>query len=73
MFDRLLALSAPLREKVSIVADKAAVVVAHLNYGLQIVTPTCTKIFHYGFIPLVLFLGMRSHPRPKLIDLLTPM
>ena len=26
-----------------------------------------------GFIPLVIFLGMRSQPRPKLIDLLTPM
>ena len=32
-----------------------------------------TKVFHYAFIPAVILLGMRSEPRPKLIDLLTPM
>ena len=32
-----------------------------------------TKVFHYAFIPAVVMLGMRSEPRPKLVDLLTPM
>ena len=31
------------------------------------------KAFHFGFIPLVIVLGMRTEPRPKLVDLLTPM
>lgn len=31
------------------------------------------KAFHIGFIPLVIVLGMRSEPRAKLVDLLTPM
>ena len=31
------------------------------------------KAFHLGFIPLVIVLGMRTEPRPKLVDLLTPM
>jgi len=35
--------------------------------------PYLTKLFNYGFIPLVILLGMQSEPRPKLIDLLTPM
>ena len=35
--------------------------------------PYLLKGFHMGFIPFVLFLGMRSEPRPKLMDLLTPM
>ena len=35
--------------------------------------PYLSRAFHIGFIPLVIFLGMRSEPRPKLSDLLTPM
>ena len=38
-----------------------------------IALPYAVKAFHYGFIPLVLFLGLRTEPRPKLIDLLMPM
>ena len=38
----------------------------------------CPPPFHptrsaAGFIPLVILLGMRSQPRPRLVDLLTPM
>ena len=40
---------------------------------LQPLIPMATKAFHYSFIPLVLFLGMRSSPRPSLLDLLQPM
>jgi hypothetical protein len=29
--------------------------------------------FQYGFIPLVIFLGMRTEPRPSLAELLRPM
>ena len=36
--------------------------------------PYLIKGFHWGFIPFVILLGMRSaEPRPKLLDLLTPM
>lgn len=35
--------------------------------------PYLARAFHIGFIPLVIFLGMRSEPRPRLSDLLTPM
>ena len=44
-----------------------------LSDTLDAATPYATKAFHYGLIPLVIFLGMRSEPRPKLTDLLTPM
>ncbi|XP_006644392.1 mitochondrial import receptor subunit TOM7-1-like [Oryza brachyantha] len=27
---------------------------------------------HYGFIPLIIVIGMRSEPRPSLAQLLTP-
>ena len=40
--------------------------------GWQLTTHAI-KLFHYGFIPAVLLLGMRSEPRPKLTDLLSPM
>jgi len=36
-------------------------------------SPVALKIFHWGFIPFVVLLGMRTEPRPKLIDLLSPM
>jgi hypothetical protein len=44
-------------------------------YGLwTIAFPYAVKAFHYGFIPFVLFLGVStSNPKPKLMDLLTPM
>ena len=37
------------------------------------VSPVALKAFHWGFIPFVILLGMRTEPRPKLIDLLSPM
>ena len=61
-------------------ASVAAVVFRHvaaasvkLQVFVQAAAPYATKAFHYGFIPLVVFLGMRSEPRPKLVDLLSPM
>jgi import receptor subunit TOM7 len=29
-------------------------------------------VAHYGFIPLVILVGMRSEPRPSLVQLLSP-
>ena len=29
-------------------------------------------VFHYGFIPLIIILGMRTEPRPTLLQLLGP-
>jgi hypothetical protein len=41
--------------------------------ALSVVQPTLIKIFHYGFVPLVILLGMRTEPRPSLQELLSPM
>jgi hypothetical protein len=35
--------------------------------------PYAIKAFHYGFIPVVILLGMRTEPRPKLLELRSPM
>ena len=35
--------------------------------------PYAVKVFHVGFVPLVLFLGMQTSPKPKFTDLLTPL
>ena len=43
--------------------------------AFAVALPYLTKAFHYGFIPFVLLLGMRSGSaaeRPRLTDLLTP-
>jgi hypothetical protein len=50
-----------------------AVVVTERLMVLQPLAWYVGKAFHFGFIPLVIVLGMRTEPRPKLIDLLTPM
>ena len=34
--------------------------------------PLSQTAFHYGFIPLIIVLGMRTEPRPSLTSLLTP-
>lgn len=57
----------------AVVFRHAAVASAKLQVFVQAISPAATKLFHYGFIPLVIFLGMRSEPRPKLMDLLSPM
>ena len=46
---------------------------AVINTGVEIIRPFAVKAFHYGFIPFVIILGIRVEPKPKLIDLLTPM
>ena len=62
--DRIAALAAPLQP-----------VVAFATNAYALVFPYLVKAFHYGFIPLVLGLGVfTANPRPKLFwDLLTPM
>ena len=44
-----------------------------MRAALEVVQPTLVKIFHYGFVPLVILLGMRTEPRPSIQDLLSPM
>ena len=51
-------------------------VMGHLAGAIAKATPFfpfAAKVVHYGFIPFVILLGMRSEPRPALLDLLTPM
>eukprot|EP00307_Rebecca_sp_RCC1486_P010985 CAMPEP_0119414906 /NCGR_PEP_ID=MMETSP1335-20130426/7237_1 /TAXON_ID=259385 /ORGANISM="Chrysoculter rhomboideus, Strain RCC1486" /LENGTH=56 /DNA_ID=CAMNT_0007439801 /DNA_START=24 /DNA_END=194 /DNA_ORIENTATION=- len=36
-------------------------------------TEVARTAFHYGFIPLVILLGMRTEPRPTLLALIQPM
>ena len=45
---------------------------APLQELYQAALPYAVKVFHVAFIPLVLFLGMRTEPRPKLVDLFSP-
>jgi hypothetical protein len=54
-------------------AERLAPAVAVVSDVYALVLPYAIKVFHYGFIPLVIALGMRSEPRPKLVDLLTPL
>ena len=39
---------------------------------LDLVLPYAVKVFHWTFIPAVVLLGMRTEPRPKFSDLLSP-
>ena len=64
--DRIAQLTAPIAEVVAPVAGGALEV-------WSVMFPYLVKAFHYGFIPLVLVLGMNTTPKPKLTDLLTPM
>lgn len=41
--------------------------------ALEFVSVFRQPIFHYGFIPLIIILGMRTEPRPTLLQLLSPM
>jgi hypothetical protein len=34
---------------------------------------TVKPYVHYGFVPLVVFLGMRTEPRPSVWQLISPM
>lgn len=46
---------------------------AIINTGIDMIRPYAVTAFHYGFIPFVIVLGMRTEPKPKLLDLLMPM
>ena len=62
--DRIVGLTAPVAEPTLAFAQQA----------WSLLFPYAVKAFHWGFIPCVLALGViSSNPRPKLIDLLTPM
>ena len=64
--ERLMEMSAPL-------VDRLAPGFALVQQTWALAQPYAVKAFHYGFIPFVLLLGMNSQPKPKLLDLLTPM
>ena len=48
-------------------------VAARLSPAYESALPIAVKLFHYGWIPFVLLLGMRSERSLKLTDLLSPM
>ena len=54
------------------VAARLAPSIAVIGDVYSVVLPYVTKIFHYGFVPFVLLLGMRTEPRPALTDLISP-
>lgn len=45
---------------------------APLQEAYNLVLPYAVKVFHWTFIPAVVLLGMRTEPRPKFSDLLSP-
>ena len=58
------------------VTSRLGAVIAELQTRMEVLQPALaigSKVYYYGFIPLVIILGMQSTPRPKLIELLTPM
>lgn len=57
-----------------VLAERVAPQLAVAIERAQGIGQKLAPIVHYGFIPLVIFLGVRSSsPRPSLQDLLTPM
>lgn len=56
-----------------VVAARLAGPLSVVSNVQELVMPFAVKIFHYGFIPFVIYLGMRSDSNTKLIDLITPM
>ena len=77
MLAALMERTAAARERLNVlaapVAERLAPAIAMASDVYTAVLPYAVKAFHYGFIPFVLFLGMQSTPKPKLVDLLTPM
>ena len=77
MLARLMDSSRGVRERIAQLCSPLTRHLSGANERLQALTevlsPYAVKIFHYGFIPLVIVLGMRSEPRPALQDLLSPM
>jgi len=66
-----MAVSSPARARAIAMARN---VIDQITMVVNAVSPTLTKIFHWGMVPLVLFLGARSsEPRTKLLDLILPM
>ena len=67
------ALYKPLVPVVVPVMERLAPALAVASSVYTLCLPYAVKAFHYGFIPMVVLLGMQSTPKPKLVDLLTPM
>lgn len=63
--DRVVDASAPLVAKL-----EPYTALAQDYWGVAL--PYLTKAFHYGFLPLIILLGMRGSPRPQLQDLINP-
>ena len=72
---------AALRERLNTASDKVmeriAGPLAMIMAAYDTAMPYCIQAFHYGFIPVVVFLGWSyaklEQPKLSLIDLLTPM
>ncbi len=62
-----------LEERLVPVMERLAPALAVASSVYTLCLPYAVKAFHYGFIPMVILLGMQSTPKPKLVDLLTPM
>ena len=62
-----------LEERLVPVMERLSPALAVASSVYTLCLPYAVKAFHYGFIPMVILLGMQSTPKPKLVDLLTPM
>ena len=60
--------NAQVSEKLAPLMEKLAPIQEYCSMAL----PYAVTVFHYTFIPVVIFLGMRTEPRPALRDLFTP-
>ena len=77
MIARVQGLLEPVRSRAArlggVALNHLAIAAAKVGDIVEYVGPTVQRIFHIGFIPLVIILGMQTEPRPKLTDLFTPM
>lgn len=59
--------------KVAAFIGKTTEAIATIGEGVETAFAAARPYFHYAYVPLIIYLGMRTEPRPSIFQIISPL
>ena len=59
--------------KMAKIIGRTTDVIATIGQGVETAFASARPYFHYAYVPLIIYLGMRTEPKPSIFQIISPL
>ena len=59
--------------KVARIIGRTTDVISTIGQGVETAFASARPYFHYAYVPLIIYLGMRTEPKPSIFQIISPL